>query len=82
MIGMVMAASTELIAVSVMLRATSPRKRWLNRLAVVPPGGSGQQHHADGEQGVEVKYLFTSPNATSGSTSTCSTSATTPARQP
>ena len=38
MIGSVTIAMTELIAVSVTLSATSPRNRWLNRLAVVPPG--------------------------------------------
>ena len=38
MIGSVTTEITELTAVSVMLSATSPRNRWLNRLAVVPPG--------------------------------------------
>ena len=38
MSGSVTTAMTVLMAVRVMLRATSPRKRWLNRLAVVPPG--------------------------------------------
>ena len=36
--GRVNSAITELIAVSVMFSATSPRNRWLNRLALVPPG--------------------------------------------
>ena len=37
-IGRVTTEITELTAVRVMLSATSPRKRWLKRLAVVPPG--------------------------------------------
>ena len=37
-IGRVTTEITELTAVRVMLSATSPRNRWLNRLAVVPPG--------------------------------------------
>ena len=36
--GRVSTARNELMAVTVMLRATSPRKMWLNRLADVPPG--------------------------------------------
>ena len=36
MSGSVTTEMTELIAVRVMLRATSPRKRWLNRLVVAP----------------------------------------------
>ncbi len=36
--GNVSTDSTELIAVSVMFSAMSPRNRWLYRLAVVPPG--------------------------------------------
>ncbi|MNP22763.1 hypothetical protein D3C76_1154470 [compost metagenome] len=36
--GMVKIAINELTAVSVMFNATSPWARWLNRLAVVPPG--------------------------------------------
>lgn len=36
--GSVNTASTELIAVSVMLSATSPPARWLKRFADVPPG--------------------------------------------
>ena len=38
MIGSVTSESTLFTAVSVMLRATSPRARWLNRFAVAPPG--------------------------------------------
>ena len=37
-IGRVTTEITEFTAVRVMLSATSPRNRWLNRLAVVPPG--------------------------------------------
>ena len=33
-------AITEFTAVKVMLRATSPLARWLNRFAVVPPGAA------------------------------------------
>ena len=36
--GSVNSAIIELTAVRVMFSATSPRKRWLNRFAVVPPG--------------------------------------------
>ena len=38
MSGRVNSAISELIAVRVMFRATSPWKRWLNRFALVPPG--------------------------------------------
>lgn len=38
MSGRVTTAMTVLMAVSVMLSATSPRNRWLKRFAVVPPG--------------------------------------------
>ncbi len=36
--GIHASASTQLIAVSVMLSATSPRARWLKMLATAPPG--------------------------------------------
>ncbi len=38
--GSANAASSELIAVSVMFSATSPPARWLSRFAVTPPGAA------------------------------------------
>ncbi len=77
--GIVTAASTELIAVSVMLSATSPRKRWLNRLAVVPPGEAASSITPTASSGSRSK-VTTRPKAMTGRTSTCSPSATITAR--
>ena len=77
--GIVNAASTELIAVSVTLSATSPRNRWLNRFAVVPPGDAASSMTPTASSGSRSKAL-TRPKATTGSTRTCSTSATATAR--
>jgi hypothetical protein len=48
--GMVTMDSRVLMAVSEMFIATLPPKRWLNRLAEMPPGRGRQQHQAHGEQ--------------------------------
>ena len=53
--GSVNSATTELIAVSVMLSATSPRNRWLNRLALVPPGDAASSIMPMPEEGREVE---------------------------
>ncbi len=79
MSGIVKAARTELIAVRLTLRATSPWKRWLNRLAVVPPGEAASSITPTARSGSRSKAT-TRPNAMTGSTSTCSTSATATAR--
>ena len=44
--GTVTSAATLLTAVMVTDSATSPRARWVSRLAIVPPGGGAEQHQA------------------------------------
>ena len=59
---------TELTAVSDTLRATSPRNRWLNRLALVPPGEAASSIMPTASSGGRSKTI-TRPKHTSGSRS-------------
>ena len=76
--GSVTTAISELTAVSVMFRATSPRNRWLKRFAVVPPGEAASSSMPTASSGGRSK-ASTSPKQTAGSTSSCSASAMTTA---
>ena len=73
-IGSVTTASTELIAVSVMLSATCPPNRWLYRLAVVPPGEAASSIMPTASSGGRSN-ASTSPKQTAGSSSIWQTSA-------
>ena len=57
---------TELIAVRLMFSATSPRNRWLYRLAVVPPGEAASSIIPTASTGGRLNSI-TSPKHTSGS---------------
>ena len=70
---------TELTAVSVTLSATSPRNRWLNRFALVPPGDAASSIIPTASSGGRSKSL-TSPKQTSGSSTSWQPSATATAR--
>ncbi|SLB11834.1 Uncharacterised protein [Mycobacteroides abscessus subsp. abscessus] len=59
-------AITELTAVSVTLRATSPRNRWLNRFAVVPPGDAARSIMPTASSGSRSNNV-TNPKAAAGS---------------
>ena len=65
----------ELIAVRVMLSATSPRKRWLKRLAVVPPGDAASSIMPMPSSGGRSKST-TRPKQTTGSSTSWQPSAT------
>jgi len=69
MSGSVPIASTVLIAVRVMLRATSPRNRWLNRLAVVPPGDAASSIMPMPSSGGRSKAITSPKQITGRSTS-------------
>ncbi|GAB3324410.1 hypothetical protein GCM10027451_48740 [Geodermatophilus aquaeductus] len=77
--GSVTTASSELTAVRETLSATSPRKRWLNRFAVVPPGEAASSSMPTASTGSRPTAI-TSPKQSAGSTSSCSPRATTAAR--
>jgi hypothetical protein len=68
MIGSVKIAMIELIAVRVTLSATSPWKRWLNRLALVPPGEAASSSMPMPSSGGRSSST-TSPKHTAGSNS-------------
>ena len=68
--GRVTTATSEFTAVSVMLRATSPRNRWLNRLAVVPPGEAASSSRPTASSGGRSK-ASTRPKQIAGRTSSC-----------
>ena len=77
--GSVTIAMTELTAVRVTLRATSPRNRWLNRFALVPPGDAASSISPTASSGGRSKSL-TSPKQTTGSRTSWQASATATAR--
>ena len=77
--GRVAIEMIELTAVRVMLSATSPRNRWLNRLAVVPPGDAASSSIPMPSSGSRSKRS-TSPKHTAGSSTIWQLSATTTAR--
>ncbi len=77
--GSVSRASRLLMAVSVMLSATSPRAMWLNRLAVTPPGEAASSTRPSASSPGSLKARH-SPMATGGSSRVCTTSATATAR--
>ncbi len=66
-IGSVTTISTELIAVSVTFSATFPPNRWLNRLAVGPPGDAATTIRPTASSGGSRKAI-TSPKQAAGST--------------
>ncbi|GEL25357.1 hypothetical protein PSU4_43110 [Pseudonocardia sulfidoxydans NBRC 16205] len=65
--GSVIIASTEFTAVTVMLSATSARARWLNTLAVAPPGDTTRTIMPMARSG-PIPNATTSPNTMSGNT--------------
>jgi hypothetical protein len=77
--GSVKSAMTELIAVSVMFSATSPRNRWLNRLALVPPGEAASSIIPMPSSGGRSKST-TRPKHTAGSSRSWQARAVTTAR--
>ena len=77
--GRVTIAITEFTAVRVTLSATSPRKRWLNRFAVVPPGEAASSIIPTASSGGRSNSL-TSPKQTAGSSNSWQPSATATAR--
>ena len=77
--GRVTTEITELTAVSVMLRATSPRNRWLKRLAVVPPGDAASSIIPIPSRGGRSKST-TSPKQRIGSSTSWQASAIATAR--
>ncbi len=79
MIGRVKIATTELIAVRVTLSATSPWNRWLNRLALVPPGDAARSIMPMPRSGGRSNST-TRPKQTAGSRISWQASATTTAR--
>jgi hypothetical protein len=76
--GSVPIAIRVLTAVRLMLRATSPRNRWLKRFAVVPPGDAASSIIPMPSSGGRSKST-TSPKHTSGSSTSWQASATTAA---
>lgn len=77
-IGRAITASTELIAVSVTSSATFPPNRWLNRLAVGPPGDAATSSIPTAGSGGSPK-ASTRPKQIAGSSTIWHSNATTAA---